>query len=459
MVKHKPWTRETLHATGGAEGVGLAFLEETFGSSTAPPEHRLHRRAVPHVLQAVLPEDDTTIRGSALLRRRQLLQASGYRDRPDDFDDLMRILDTETRLLTPVDPEAPVRRTPALGVETDQRYYQLTNDYLVPAVREWLKRKQKETWRGRAQLRLAERTSTWQAKPQRRLLPSWWEYLHIRCAAPQRGWTGPQRQMMAKAGTYHGVRAAFLLLLVALLATVGLWVHARTLVRGLLDADIAGVPGYIADVEATRFWSRGHLTRAYQATNDPHRRLRAALALLRIEGDRAKAKYVDYLIDRLLKVCADRVRRDSRRLADRSDHLPGRPAVVRRARRRRGRRQTVSSGVRFGLLCAGDSRWKNVADDTAAQLVSVDSLHLGIWTEALRHVRDRLIPTLAKIHGDVTRSETDRYTATSILADYASDRPKCLVELIRDADAKQYDTLFPLLSRTRTSRSGPWNTN
>ena len=65
--------------------------------------------------------------------------------------------------------------------------------------------------------------------------------------------------MMAKAGRYHGIRAALLLLLVAMLAAVGLRVHARTLVRGLLDADIAEVPRYISDVEATRIWSLGHL--------------------------------------------------------------------------------------------------------------------------------------------------------------------------------------------------------
>ena len=46
MVKGKPWTPATLKEVGGTEGIGLAFLEETFSASTAPPEHRFTRE--PH---------------------------------------------------------------------------------------------------------------------------------------------------------------------------------------------------------------------------------------------------------------------------------------------------------------------------------------------------------------------------------------------------------------------------
>jgi hypothetical protein len=35
----------------------------------------------------------------------ELLEASGYGSRPKDFDDLIRILDGEIRLITPTDPE------------------------------------------------------------------------------------------------------------------------------------------------------------------------------------------------------------------------------------------------------------------------------------------------------------------------------------------------------------------
>ena len=42
-----------------------------------------------------------------------------------------------------------------------QKYYQLTHDYLVHSLRDWLTRKQRETRRGRAELRLEDRAALW----------------------------------------------------------------------------------------------------------------------------------------------------------------------------------------------------------------------------------------------------------------------------------------------------------
>ena len=86
----------------------------------------------------------------------ELREASGYTGRPREFDDLIHILDHELRLITPTDPEGSTGEgQPARLV--GQGYYQLTHDYLVHSLRDWLTRKQRETRRGRAELRLAER--------------------------------------------------------------------------------------------------------------------------------------------------------------------------------------------------------------------------------------------------------------------------------------------------------------
>ena len=58
-MKGKPWTPATLKAVGGADGVGVTFLEETFAASTAPPQHRLHQKAAQAVLRALLPDAGT----------------------------------------------------------------------------------------------------------------------------------------------------------------------------------------------------------------------------------------------------------------------------------------------------------------------------------------------------------------------------------------------------------------
>jgi serine/threonine protein kinase len=104
MVKGKPWAPATLLQVGGAAGVGLAFLEETFSAATAPPEHRLHQKAAQAVLKALLPHAGTDIKGQ-MRSLAELREASGYAAHPRDFDDLIHILDPELRLITPTEAE------------------------------------------------------------------------------------------------------------------------------------------------------------------------------------------------------------------------------------------------------------------------------------------------------------------------------------------------------------------
>ncbi len=104
MMKGRSWTPASLKEVGDTQGVGVTFLEGTFSASTAPPEHRYHQKAARAVLKALLPESRTDIKGH-MRSQRDLLEASGYESRPKDFDDLIRILDSEIRLITPTDPE------------------------------------------------------------------------------------------------------------------------------------------------------------------------------------------------------------------------------------------------------------------------------------------------------------------------------------------------------------------
>ena len=203
MMKSKPWTPASLKAVGGTEGVGITFLEETFSVATAPPEHRLHQKAARAVLKVLLPESGTEIKGQ-MRSQDELLQASSYASRLGDFGKLIRILDAELRLITPTTPEGR-EDTDMSSVQACQKYYQLTHDYLVPSLRDWLTRKQKETPRGRAELRLAERAALWNAKPENRQLPSLREFLNIRLLTHKKHWTDLQRKMMEEAARVHGI--------------------------------------------------------------------------------------------------------------------------------------------------------------------------------------------------------------------------------------------------------------
>ncbi len=227
MMKGKAWVPSTLKEVGGTKGVGVTFLEETFSASTAPPEHRLHQKAAQSVLKTLLPETGTDIKGQ-MRSRQELLEASGYANRPTDFDDLIHVLDPELRLITPTDPEGVAgdewrvegentgnRSGIADGAGNPAthhpppttRYYQLAHDYLVHSLREWLTRKQKETRRGRAELKLAERSGLWNAKPENRHLPTLWEWLGIRTLTDTNKWTSQQRVMMSRATRLHSLRS------------------------------------------------------------------------------------------------------------------------------------------------------------------------------------------------------------------------------------------------------------
>ena len=143
MMKGKRWTPETLKQVGGTTGVGVAFLEETFSASTAPPGHRYHQKAARAVLTALLPDSGTDIKGE-MESYDELLKASGYLRRAQDFDDLIKTLDSDVRLITPTDPAgAETYEHSAFHAKPGEQYYQLTHDYLVPSLREWLTSKQK----------------------------------------------------------------------------------------------------------------------------------------------------------------------------------------------------------------------------------------------------------------------------------------------------------------------------
>src|SRR5262249_9719787 len=159
---------------------------------------------------------------------------------------------------------------------------------------------QRETWRGRAELRLAERAALWSSKRENRHLPAWWEWLNIRLLTRKAHWTPAQRAMMRQATRYHGIRGGLLAVLLALLVLAGLGrLKAHTLRDRLLEATTADVPGIVAEMAPYRRWLVPLLQDAYaqaEANQDARKQLHASLALL--PGD---AGQVDFLYGRLVR--------------------------------------------------------------------------------------------------------------------------------------------------------------
>ena len=292
MMKGKPWTPATLRDVGGTEGVGVTFLEETFCSPQANPKHRQHQKAAQAVLKALLPETGTDIMGQ-MRSEGELQKAAADADPSREFADLTQILDNELRLITPTDPEGSGDERPSDS--PGGRYYQLTHDYLVHSLRDWLTRKQRETRRGRAELRLAERSASWNAKPENRHLPSLLEWANVLLLTRKKNWSEPQRKMMKQARRVHGVRGLVALLLLMGAAFTGLTIHHRVneansethasgLVQQLLKAEIDQVPEIVRAVTGYRRWTDSELKRiAGDLPDDSGQKLHASLALLPVD--------------------------------------------------------------------------------------------------------------------------------------------------------------------------------
>jgi formylglycine-generating enzyme required for sulfatase activity len=430
MMKGRPWTPATLKEVGGTAGVGVTFLEETFSVATAPPEHRYHQKAARAVLKALLPESGTDIKGH-MRSDAELLAASGYASRPRDFNDLVRILDGEIRLLTPTDPEGrEVEGDSRLQAQPGQKYYQLTHDYLVHSLRDWLTRKQKETRRGRAELRLAERAALWAVKPENRHLPAWWECLNIRLLTRRKDWTAPQRHMMRKATRYHLVRG---LALAAglLLPLAGGWegfgrLRAQALQDRLLEARTEDVPAVVKDMAPYRRWLDERLREAYaqaEASGDSRKQLHTSLALLPVDPGQ-----VEYLHGRLLAaepqeviVLRESLRPDADALAEKLW------AVLQDTKGNPGQR--LRAACALAAYNPDDSRWEKVSGDVAGWLVAENAFVISQWANALRPVRKFLLPSLAGFLLEEVRGADERRKINGLYADYAKDVSDAFVHL------------------------------
>lgn len=455
MMKGKPWTPASLRAVGGTEGVGVTFLEETFSAATAPPEHRRYQKAAQTVLKTLLPETGSAIKGT-MRSADALREAAGLAASPRDFDDLIRVLDRELRLVTPTDPEGDGATTDAAIVAPSGRYYQLTHDYLVPSLREWLTRKQKETRRGRAELRLAERSSLWNGKPENRHLPSLLEWLRIRTLTDSGRWTATQKTMMRQAARTHAWRSALTLAGVLALVAVGIDLRSRVtrrqevtrvegLVGRLVSAEPSQVPDVVAQLDANPELAATFLAplASGKATTIEEKRSQLHARLAMVGRD---PSLVEPLVEELFTAKVTYVPPIRQML---------RPAAIQLAAQFRGllRDEKADPQRRFrAALALADyapeaASW-NAPDlkFVAEQLVSSNAEFQPLLRETLRPIRARLLEDLERTFADADATEARRLSATNAFADYAADDIARLSRLLTVATPEQFAVLYPIVA-------------
>jgi serine/threonine protein kinase/formylglycine-generating enzyme required for sulfatase activity len=467
MIKGKPWTPATLQEVGGTEGVGITFLEGTFSAATTPPEHRLHQRAARAVLRALLPERGTDLKGQRRTSQ-ELLQASGYAHRPKDFDALLRILDAELRLVTPTDPESvaaedwegeasaePARLGPhgSAGASPSPalRYYQLTHDYLVPALRQWLTRKQRETRRGRMQLLLAERAAQWGAKPESRQLPGWWEWVNILAYTRPKERTAPERRMLRAASRRHLLQAGVLLLLLGVVAWAAFEVNrgplkAVALVRALGSADTSQVSQIIDELASCRRWADPRLVDMAAGFPPTSKQwLHASLALLPVDSGRRGPLYEKMLVaspDEIY-IIREALRGHSQELVPRLwDLLQTEPNPDRRLR----------AACALALYDPGNPRWQHLSPEVADKLITENPLFIVAWVDNLMAVLPDLRQSLLRILHDRDRPESERLMAARLFAG-GSIAHGISMDIVLDTEGEAYEELLARFMAVLSTRA------
>ncbi len=467
MIRSKQWRMETLNEVGGTHGIGVNFLEETFSSREANPDHRLHAVAARGILNALLPELGTDIKGH-MRSQAELKSASGYEERASDFNDLLRILDGELRLITPTDPEGESLSKSPSDSSLAARYYQLTHDYLVPSLREWLTRKQKETRRGRAELKLAELTSAWNAKRENKQLPTAREWLSIRGLTDKKRWTGSEKAMMRQAGTFHLTRLATAAIVIGVFTASGLFTWNQVdknrhellaqkaleqeatriegLVGRLVSAEPSQLPDIVKELEKNPEVAKTHLAPLLETkgTSVDEKRLLLHARLASVSHDKS---LVEPLLEELFKDKVAYISPIRHQLRPYAAELTEKLIAILRDEKAEANRRFRAATVLADYFPDSEAASWTDADlqYVAGQLVLANSEFQPLLRENLRPISKRLLPNLETIFVDSKSTEAQRLSAANAFADYAGSNIVKLSQLLAVASPQQYSVLYPLV--------------
>ena len=292
-----------------------------------------------------------------------------------------------------------------------EKFFLLTHDYLVPSIREWLTRKQKETRRGRAELRLAERSRSGMPNPRTAIYRPL-EWANIRLLTRKKDWTEPQRKMMRRAGRVHGLRR-WPDRLISLTHWGGIegygTLRTSSHVRIARTASTEDVPAILYD-NLTRYrrWAIRPAVGHSRLKSEPEggwsrKKLHASLALLPVD-----ATQVDYLFNRLLNTTATElpVIRDALKPTE-ATLIPKLWSVLDSAKP--GDVSLLRAASALADYDDNSPRWEAVGGKVAEALVTVNPVYLGHWLDALLTVRIKLTTPLVTIFRDKNRPEIETH--------------------------------------------------
>ncbi|MCR9199320.1 MAG: serine/threonine-protein kinase, partial [Planctomycetaceae bacterium] len=446
MMRNRKWLPDSFRRVGGALGLGVSFLENSFTGPGSPPNRRALESDCRRVLQTLMPKTAADIKGAQCSEAdlRSLLQQP---DSSEHFDQVISILDADLRLITPVEETVAPDSTVDSGIVTSGRKYQLSHDFLVRPTRAWLNQKQQETRRGRAELLLQMRSDFWRSTREARQLPSLLEWLQIHVWTRPHQRTSTSQKMLAAANRLHGGRIATFVVCSVLLVVSFLWYRswnrqrlAETDMQGKIAALLAASPdkagNLLTAIDSDRTLATALLGERVDDADTPRAKLYARLALMpeRPLSTGELTSFVREVEPPDLAVIAARLQTTA----------SGDPTTA---------WQQIEAGPQreqlqwFGLLAAwdADADWEERSEQLVERLAALSSVASASgYIELLRPVGDTLMPSLSAMFVDPGKSRVQRSIAAVALATY-SDNPNQLSQLLATAQAEDFSVLLASL--------------
>ncbi len=451
MMKHRRWEPRSLESVGGVEGVGVAYLEESIGAPQAAPHRRAHEAAIRRVLAELVPPAGTSIRGAT--KSQVHLQSVANLDDSQQEREVMRILDQELHLITPVDATEPRLTLRANGkgkpTSSSSQLFQLTHDYLVPSLRIWLTKKQRETRRGRAELKLDEFATLWTAKADYRFLPGLLEWVELKWWSMKCNWNSAQRDMMEAAGHLHARRLfASLLAVVCGVLLFNAWRaddRATDITGRLLDAEFERLPVIAQEVRAHRRWVLPKLQSALaQFPEGSPRYLKIRLATL---DD--SPQQLSEIIDSLPTYDAKHMRIIEQMLRPYQDLIiDDLWSIVQSANEEQDEALLRASSLLAGFDPRTADKWTAIAEKLINAMFRQTS-RLAYWAEHHLPVKHHLLQPLGRIFRNTSGeySETHVSLATELVAEFAAEDLEILTDALMDSSVEQFNRLFSVFER------------
>lgn len=415
IFKSRDWNLRSFNQIGGTDGVGLTFLLDSFSGEHAPSRYKMHEKNARAVLRHLLPQSGANIRGGASTVS-ELFEATEYKNDRPRFDDLLLLLDSELRLITPVQTDSIAGQSTS-GSDATEVQYELTHDFLIRPIRCWITEEQIKSRRGRAKLRLAQTTTAWISNPKNQYLPSLLECLSYWYQFRESELTYEESSMLKSARRYIGTRTlGAVVLLLAILFTLRDSIHriqARSLVNQLSQASSDEATPLLKQIDGDLRYTRPIVVAKYRSLLNQKSDDGLLLGMALLDSD--ELSDAD-LLRWIYTGSPAEVELIGKRLASSNRQIqealwgtiadPNTPAA-----------HQIRSASVLAQTDASDERWRQHSEHLIENLPKIDPLDVGRMSDLLQPVWQTLAIHL------VGPIETARHSQRSIVLELAKKQP------------------------------------